>query len=126
MELHVSLCAVPPPRIIVTRDHSQETHYTGSSLTLTCTIRVDPAVDTPVIVNNQWIGHGERVIMTQLEGKHPVYDSVVKFKSLKSEDAGDYACLANVSSLNESPLLPSTRSQSDITLKIGNVMKCVL
>lgn len=126
------MCAVPPPRITVKQDHSQETPYTGSPLTLTCTIQVDPAVDTPVMVSNQWIGHssifddGERVIITQLEGKHPFYNSVVKFRSLKSKDAGDYACLANVSSLDESPLLHSTRSQAEITLKIGNKMKCIL
>ena len=123
------LCAVPPPRITI---NPEEVEHTGNPLTLTCSIQVGPAVDTPVMVNTQWIGHtpifddGERVIISQSEGEHPFYRSVVKFKSLKSEDAGDYICLANISSLNESPLLPSTSSQAGTTLKLGNLIKCIL
>ena len=126
------LCAVPPPRITIKHDPTQETHYTGSSLTLTCTVQVDPAVDTPVIVNNQWIGHsyifddGGRVIISQFEKKHPFYKSVVKFRSLKTKDAGNYTCLANVSSLNESLLLLSSSSQAEYTLTLGNLMKHII
>ena len=125
-------CAVPPPRITIKHDPSQDTHYTGSSLTLTCTVQVDPVVDTPVIVNNQWIGHsfifddGGRVMVSQLEEKHPFYRSIVTFRSLKSKDAGNYTCLTNVSSLNESLLLLSTSSQAEYTLTLGNVMKSIL
>lgn len=126
------LYAVPPPSVKIKQDHSQETHYTGSSLTLTCIVQVDPAVDTPVIVNNHWIGHsfifddGGRVIVSQLEEEHPFYRSVVKFRSLKSGDAGKYTCLANVSSLNESLLLLSTSSQAQYTLTLGNLMKHIM
>ena len=121
-------CTVPPSSVTIEHDHHQQTElYVTEPLRVTCTVEVNPAVDTQVTINAQWKGHsslsddGQRVIISELEGLHPYYESAVNFTSLKSEDAGEYVCLATVSSLSDSPLLISTSSQADITLDIGKL-----
>ena len=109
-------------------DHNQQMElYVTDPLRVTCTVEVNPAVDTQVTISAQWKGHsslfgdGQRVIISDLEGLHPYYESTVNFTSLKSEDAGVYVCLATASSLSDSSLLISTSSQAEITLDIGKL-----
>ena len=107
--------------------------YVNRPLTMTCTVEVNPAVDSQVIINAHWKGHsslfddGQRVIISKLEGLHPYYVSAVNFTSLKSDDSGTYICLANVSSPSNSSFLIPTSSQAEITLNIGklkDVLQC--
>lgn len=120
------LYTVPPPNVTIKLDHNQQIElYATNPLKVTCTVEVNPAVDTLVVVNSQWKGQsslfddGQRVIISELEGLHPYYESAVNFTSLKHEDAGKYFCSANVSGLIGSSLLIPTSSQAVFTLNIG-------
>ena len=94
-------------------------------MVLTCTIELDSAVDSSVSVKSRWNGNsslfdgGKRVILSDLEGVHPYYESIVNFTSLRSEDAGDYTCLADILSLDEPPLFAPISYQAQIVLDIG-------
>ena len=98
------LLPVPPPALLITREPKHPVRlFTTNNLTLTCVIQLVPEVDTPVSVNSQWTGHSSlsdnqrRVIVSELEGSHPKYESSVTFSTLKSGDSGSYVCSANVS-----------------------------
>ena len=100
--------------------------YTTDSLTLTCIVEIDPAIDTRVAITSQWSGHpsltneGRRVAVSELEGVSPSYTSVVTFTTLKSVDSGSYICSARiVPQENHGTLLPSNRSSDAVNINVG-------
>ncbi len=44
---------VPPFDVAISQDYTDPL-YTGTNLTITCSITLDSLVNIPVIVNNQW------------------------------------------------------------------------
>ena len=118
---------VPPPTLLITREPAYPVRlFTTNSLILTCIIQLAPEVDTPVTINSQWTGHSSltdnqrRVIVSELEGLRPMYETSVTFSTLKSSDSGSYACSANASPLTDSSggIIDSTWSSEALNISV--------
>ena len=78
------------------------TLYTEDDLTLTCTIELDAAVDTGVVVTVMWIGPpgnmmlstSGRITVSDVTGSDTTFQSTVDILSLEMSDADDYTCVA--------------------------------
>ena len=96
---------VPPPSVRVTNSSGT---YAGTNFNLTCTIELNTAVDTPVVVNSStWYGPlgiptGTRIIASEPTGTGAVYQITLMFRPLNTSDGGDYTCEATVSPSPES------------------------
>ena len=74
------------------------TLYTEDDLTLTCTIELDEAVDTGVVVTVVWIGpDGMLFGAVSSATSSTTYQSTVNITSLEISDTGFYACTATAS-----------------------------
>ena len=100
--------------------------FTTNSLVLTCLIELIPEVDSYIIVNSQWRGHTSltdserRVIVSELEGIHLMYNTSVTFSTLKSTDSGSYTCSAAISPQEQnSHLISSSRIEETISISVG-------
>ena len=73
--------------------------YAGTNFNLTCTIELNTAVDTPVVVNSTWHGPveiptGTRVTASESTGTGIRY---LMFRPLNTSDSGNYTCEVTVS-----------------------------
>ncbi len=95
--LPVTLFVVPTPSIHLTQDPPTGRCCHGDNLTLTCTIVVDPSVDSPVSVLVQWIGprQGLNATPPTLVSKG-TYQSNLTFDTLQTSDSGYYSCDATL------------------------------
>ena len=99
--MYVHLSTVPPPSVSVTNSRST---YAGTNFNLTCTIELNTAVDTPVVVNSTWHGPvviptGTRVVASEPTGTGARY---LMFRPLNTSDSGHYTCEVTVSPSPES------------------------
>ena len=91
---------VPSPSVNVTNSSGT---YAGTNFNLTCTIEVNTAVDTPVVVNSStWHGPvviptGTRVIASEPTGTGTRYQTTLMFRPLNTSDSGYYTCEVTVS-----------------------------
>ena len=92
---------VPPFDVAISQDYTDPL-YTGTNLTITCSITLDSLVNIPVIVNNQWTRNGnviteatiaeDLVINTNL-----TYTATLEFFPLYyMTDDGNYQCSVDV------------------------------
>ncbi len=96
------------------------TLYEGESVTLTCDITVDPAVDSVVVVMVSWAGPVGEITpgVTDVTGSGP-YQSTLTL-SVEKSNAGVYSCTASVDPDTSSTfVLASTPGTSEYTLSIG-------
>ena len=71
------------------------TLYTEDDLTLTCTIELNEAVDTEVVVTVVWIGpNGALSGTAPSAGSSITYQSIFTVTSLEMSDSGAYTCAA--------------------------------
>ena len=78
--------------------------YAGIPLTLTCSIQLNPAVDTTVMVTRMWRGPGSqgvsnssRVTVSNLLKRSAfLYKTTIEFDPLSTTDSGNYECEATV------------------------------
>ena len=91
---------VPSPSVHVTNSSST---YAGTNFNLTCTIELNTAVDTTVVVNSTWHGPvmiptGTRVVASEPTGTGArYYLTTLMFWPLNTSDSGHYTCEATVS-----------------------------
>ena len=90
---------VPSPSVNVTNSSAT---YACTNFNLTCTIELNPAVDTPVVVNSTWHGPvmiptGTRVIASEPAGTGARYQTTLMFRPLNTSDSGHYTCEVTVS-----------------------------
>ena len=101
--------AVPPPSVSVTNSSGT---YVGTNFTLTCTIELRTAVDTPVVVNSTWHGPviptGARVVASEPTGTGARYQTVLMFRPLNASDSGNYTCEVTVSPFPESQFITAS------------------
>ena len=76
--------------------------YAGTSLTLTCTVTLDPNVDNGESVMTEWSGprdiSGGRYSATAASGSGSTYTSSLTISDLdEDEDDGTYTCTGTVS-----------------------------
>ena len=127
--MYPTFYSVPEPTVLTSREPENPLRlYTTDSLTLTCIVEIDPAIDTRVAITSQWSGHssltneGRRVVVSELEGISPSYTSVVTFTTLKSIDSGSYVCSAKVvPDQNPGTVVESNWSSESITIDVGKL-----
>ena len=85
--------------------------YAGSSLTLTCTVTLDPNVDNDENVTASWSGpsdiSGERYLISVASGSGSTYTSNLTISSLVDQDNGTYTCTGIVTGENEQQVTAS-------------------
>ena len=78
--------------------------YAGSSLTLTCTVTLDPNVDNDETITTSWSGpsniSGERHLVTEAMGSGSTYSSSLTINLLTNIDDGMYTCSVLVTGQN--------------------------
>ena len=74
--------------------------YAGTSLTLTCTVTLDPNVDNGESVMTEWSGprdiSGERYAVTAASGSGSTYTGSLTISPLADQDDGTYICTGTV------------------------------
>ena len=74
--------------------------YAGTSLTLTCTVTLDPNVDNGESVMTEWSGprdiSGERYSKTAASGSGSTYTGSLTISPLADQDDGTYTCTGTV------------------------------
>ena len=107
---------VPPPSVSVT--NSSGTYHPGTNFNLTCTIELNTAVDTPVVINSTWhrpvvIPAGTRVVASAPTGTGARYQTILMFRPLNTSDSGNYTCEVTVSPSPESQFIISSTAGRD-------------
>jgi len=116
--VYVHLSTVPPPSVSVTNSSGT---YAGTNFNLTCTIELNTAVDTAVVVNSTWHGPvviptGTRVIVSEPTGTGARY---LMFHPLNTSDSGHYTCEATVSPSPESLfIIASTPGRGSLSVVV--------
>ena len=96
--------------------------YAGTSLTLTCSIQLNPAVDTTVMVTRMWSGPGSqgvsnssRVTVSNLLKRSTfLYKTTIEFDPLSATDSGNYECEATVTPDPQSQFVNMSTRGSDM------------
>ena len=92
--------SVPAPEVTVTLSHTPPL-YTGISLTLTCTVTLDPNVDSGERVVTEWSGvqdiPEERYSVTVSSESGSTYTGSLTISHLAYQDTGTYTCTGTVS-----------------------------
>ena len=115
-----SFLTVPLPTISITRNHTGVL-YAGTPLTLTCSIQLNPAVDTTVMVTRMWsepgsqaVSTGSRVTVSNLVERSAIfYDTTIQFILLSITNSGDYKCEATVTPDPQSQFIVMSTAASD-------------
>ena len=104
------MITVSVPDVVVTASNTTPL-YAGSSLTLTCTVILDPNVDNDETITISWSVPSyisrERYFVTNATGSGGVYTSNLTFTSLVHEDNGTYTCTGIVTGKNEEQVTAS-------------------
>ena len=92
----------------------------GSDITLNCTIVLDSAVDTDVMVTAVWNGPKGALNGTLPTDSHSdgTYKSTLTLTSLGSSNSGDYTCTAMANS-DDTLVIASDEKISDLTITVG-------
>ena len=108
---------------------------TGINLTLICTIQLNTAVDTNVMVNTSWTGPTAmfasnsqgRISVTHVNGSVPLYETRVFFSLLNISDSGTYVCQADVIPDSLSSFIVMNRDNATHTINVeGEYYRTVL
>ena len=104
---------------------------TGINLTLICTIQLNTAVDTNVMVNTSWTGPTAmfasntysqgRISVTSLTGSIPLYETRVFFSPLNITDSGTYVCQADVRPNPSSPFITINQDTATQLITVGGM-----
>ena len=112
--------SVPEPDVIVTLNRSTPLYYTGTGLTLTCAMTLDPSVDDNEEVSIEWYGiqhiPQQRYTVSavpQVSGY--IYTSSLTISPLAVQDNGTYTCIGTVT--GQSNILPAI-SHGNVTITV--------
>ena len=94
---------VPQPTVNITLNRTGVL-YAGTPLTLTCSIQLNPAVDTTVMVTRMWrepasqtVSNSSHVTVSNLVERGAfLYETTIQFVPLSTTDSGNYECEATV------------------------------
>ena len=132
--LHITsmfvVLTVPPPSVSVTNSSGT---YAGTNFNLTCTIELNTAVDTPVVVNSTWRGPlgvpaGTHVIASGPTATGARYQTILMFRPLNTSDSGNYTCEVTVSPSPESQFISgSTAGRGTLSVAVqGEIIHLVI
>ena len=115
---------VPQPTVNITPNRTGDL-YAGTPLTLTCSIQLNPAVDTGVMVTRMWRGPGSQgvsnsshVTVSNLVSRSAfLYETTIQFSPLSTTHSGNYECEATVTTDPQSQfVIMSTRGNDTLTV----------
>ena len=89
----------------------------GSTVTLTCTVELSPAVDVPVTVNTVWTGPDGFMTTNTTQTIMGSTTSTVVVSSFGRNQSGEYTCTATVSST--SSFLTNSMGSSSTRVTVG-------
>ena len=123
MYIQVNTCVfltVPQPTIFITPNRTGVL-YAGTPLTLTCSIQLNPAVDSTVMVVRVWRGPGSQVVSSSshvtvsnlVERSDNLYKTTIQFSPLSTSDGGNYDCEATVTPDPQSQFIIMSTAGSD-------------
>ena len=100
---HLCSSLVPQPTVSITSNRTGVL-YAGTPLTLNCSIQLNPAVDTTVMVTRMWRGPRSQVVSNSshvtvsnlVERSAFLYKTTFHFDPLSTTDSGNYKCEATV------------------------------
>ena len=109
---------VPQPTVNINRTGVL---YAGTPLTLTCSIQLNPAVNTTVMVTRMWRGPGSQVVSNStrvtvsnlLKRSTFYYETTIQFVPLNTADGGNYECKATVTPDPQSQFVIMSTTGSD-------------
>ena len=121
--VHISfLHQVLQPDVDITLSRTAPLH-TGGNLTLTCTVTLDPNVDTDVMVVTKWSGpgdiSGERYSTIPASGSGTTYTSSLTISHITDQDDGIYTCTCNVTATGRSNTQLATASDDTEIIVMG-------
>ena len=91
---------VPPPQVNV-RANQTYLLYAGDSLMLTCTVTINPNVDSNERVTTSWNGiDGERHRVTTTSVMGNIYTRSLIISPLALQDVGWYTCIGTITGDN--------------------------
>ena len=116
----VILFTVPQPTVSITSNRTGIL-YAGTPLTLTCSIQLNPAVDTTEMVTRMWRGpasqavsNSSRVTVSNLVSRSGfLYEMTIQFIPLSTTDSGNYECEATVTPHPQSQFVIMSTTGSD-------------
>ena len=94
---------VPQPTVNITPNRTGVL-YAGTPLTLTCSIQLNPAVNTTVMVNRMWSGPDSQLVSNSssmtvsslVQRSAFLHETTIQFVPLSTSDGGNYKCEATV------------------------------
>ena len=98
----------------------------GINLTLICTIQLNTAVDSNVMVNTSWtrpnamFASNSRISITNVSESVPPYETTVLFSPLNITDSGNYTCQADVRPNPSSPFIMMNSDTATHTITVGS------
>ena len=120
--------SVPPLTAVTVTASPDGTIFTGSSLTLTCSIELSEAVNIAVTVNTVWSGPPGTQFTTTTSVASMVtattYTSTATISSVETSDSGEYTCTATVSSTSNSFVLASGGALGSTSVTVGMCYAC--
>ena len=116
----VTLHTVPQPTVNITANRTGDL-YAGTPLTLTCSIQLNPAVNTTVMVTRTWSGPGSQAVSNSghvtvsnvFKGSDNLYETTIEFGPLTTTDSGNYECEATVAPDPQSEFVIMNTTGSD-------------
>ena len=116
----VTLHTVPQPTVNITANRSGVL-YAGTPLTLTCSIQLNPAVNTTVMVTRTWSGPGSQAVSNSghvtvsnvFKRSDNLYETTIEFGPLNTTDSGNYECEATVAPDPQSEFVIMNTTGSD-------------
>ena len=90
--------------------------YAGTSLTLTCTVTLDPNVDNGERVMTEWSGPtGESYSVTAASGSGSTYTGNLTISPLADQDDGTYTCTGTVTGGTN---VQQANASGDVTINV--------
>ena len=93
--------------------------YAGTSLTLTCTVTLDPNVDNGENITTEWSGprdiSGERYSVTAASGSGSAYTGSLTISPLADQDDGTYTCTGTVTGGTN---VQQANASDDVTINV--------
>ena len=119
--------AVPSPTLIMTREpNARVALHHGDPLTLTCTIQLDPAVDSDVVVTGEISGpRGTTREVTPAAVSNRAYQMILAISSLRAAVSDTYSCTAMIRPGSAVQDVLASRPGTPSTLDVSIGRNCV-
>ena len=120
---------VPAPSLVTLSNISNPIRPIGSSITLTCTVELSPAVDVPLTVNAVWSGpYGVTILPNNtIMWNLTVYISTAMISSFGREQFGEYSCNTSISATSPKTfLLSSATVTGTARITVGKATKLLM